>query len=189
MSVEQTSQLIQLILNSVLLVVICSVLTVGLILRCLAIGYQLRLLRQTYFDLLAGSMPLRHSRLVHLKTQLLPLRYHYRLACCSSWTSCTALVCSLISTLLMSLRTLIQLNVLIPIALVFFVIGIGMLLLSIGFVLLDFHRDEQSLLTEIQWILTQCPTPISIASSNLTMSHKPVRRLRSRTNPSASGMN
>ncbi|HEY9700419.1 MAG TPA: hypothetical protein V6D10_24400 [Trichocoleus sp.] len=188
MTVEQTSQLIQLILNSGLLVAICSVLMVGLMFRHLVIGYRLRLLRQTYFDLLTVAIPLRHDRLLHLKIQLRDLRHHYRLTCCSTWAGCTALICSLLSMLTMTLRSLIEANALIPIALVFFVLGIGILLVSIGFVWLDFQADDRSLLQEIQWILTNRSIPVTLAAPKLTLPHRVSQRRQSGVNSSASGM-
>lgn len=131
MSVDQTSQLIQLMLNSVLMMALCGSLAIGLIIRQRAIVSQLRLLKPLYEDAATGLRLFPPERFLQLKAQLRLLRRHYRLIRLACWSANSALVLCAGSTLLLALRTLVLLNRLIPLSLLLFTSGAALLLLGI----------------------------------------------------------
>jgi hypothetical protein len=145
MSVEQTSQLIQLILNSALMVTACVITLGGLLVRHAAINDRLRLTHREYFELFSGIGVLKGDRRSQLRQQLRQLRQRYRLAYRSLLAVHSALVCLLSSTFVMALRTLVNWNGLISGGLVLFAIGVGIFLVGAGFALLDFYTAGRSL--------------------------------------------
>ncbi|NJR59522.1 MAG: DUF2721 domain-containing protein [Cyanobacteria bacterium CRU_2_1] len=162
MSIEQTDQLIRLILNSVLLVTTCAIVFSALIMRHTAIVNRLRSIQKEYFELFGNLeghrrvqrvLPL-DGRLIQLKIQLRRLRQHYRIAHYSVLAAHSALLFCITSTLVISLRTLLNLNLLIHVALVLFVFGVTALLISIGLTLLDYYTCHHSLWDEINWALS-----------------------------------
>ncbi|NJN59144.1 MAG: hypothetical protein HC879_17430, partial [Leptolyngbyaceae cyanobacterium SL_5_9] len=78
MSLEQTNQLIQLVLNSALMMAACVVLLGGLLVRHTATHRQLRSLNQEYSELMVGSVLLKGDRLLQVKHQLRQLRQQYQ---------------------------------------------------------------------------------------------------------------
>jgi hypothetical protein len=159
MSVEQTTQLLQLILNSVLMSVVCAVLVGGLTIRHGNIRQQLQGFHAA--DLSAGGeswhgtaiTELPSSRLNHLRLQIKRLRYRYQVSRYSVLSAYYALFFSLLSCFVLVLRGLVEWNGLIPVALGLFVIGIATLLVAIGLTLMDWHLSDRALLEEVQKLL------------------------------------
>lgn len=131
MSVDQTSQLIQLLLNSLLMMALCGGVAIGLILRQTAIVSQIRLLKPLYSDALNGVKLLAPERFLQLKSQLRLLRHQYRLLGFACWSANSALILSAASTLLLALRTLVFFDRLIPLSLLLFTASSAMLLFSL----------------------------------------------------------
>jgi len=182
MSVEQTTQLIQLILNSVLLSVACAIVLGGLIARHTAIGQQL----QSFYRLehsvnesqewLTGITQLSRSRLN--RKQMHRLRYRFQISRYSVLSAYYALLFAGLSCFTLVLRGLMEWNGLIPIALGCFVIGVATLLVSVGLTLVDWHLSDRALLDEVQQLLS---------FGNNT--HFTGARAQSRERPNASSLN
>jgi hypothetical protein len=154
MSIEQTDQLIRLILNSVLLVIACVVVTGGLMIRHTAITNRLHATQRDYHQLLMASSMANRDRLHQLSLQIRQLRQHYRATHYSVVAAHYALLFCVGSTLVMACRALINLNQLINIALILFVVGIGVLLISVGLTLLDFYAAHRALWDDVIALLT-----------------------------------
>ncbi|WP_088893958.1 hypothetical protein [Leptolyngbya ohadii] len=131
MSIDQTSQLIQLMLNSLLMMAFCGSVVIGLMLRQGAIAAQLRLLKPLHAEAVNGVRSLAPARFMQLKAQLRLLRHSYRLVRIAGWSANGALILCTSSTLLLALRTLILLDRLIPISLLLFTCGAALLLCSL----------------------------------------------------------
>jgi len=155
MTVEQTSQLIQLILNTVLMLAVCGLVLMGLLIRQGTIQQQLHWVNREYREQLMGTALLQGDRFHHLKLQQQELRRHYRQAHASILIAYSALILLVMSTLTLSLRTLWNQGWLIPASMLLFVIGNGVLLLSVGIALWEVRSSTQSLLGEfrdwVQW--------------------------------------
>ncbi|NEQ33758.1 MAG: DUF2721 domain-containing protein [Leptolyngbya sp. SIO4C5] len=138
MTIAQTSQLIQLILNSVLMLVVCIGLLSGLRLRYNTVLQQLQNLQQQSWSRsqLGGSpSPLRGHRQ--------RLQRQYRLASSSHLIMHYVGLLFVGSTFALAARTLLNLGWLIPLALFLFVLGTGGMLLSLSLALLDFYYALQ----------------------------------------------
>jgi multisubunit Na+/H+ antiporter MnhG subunit len=154
MSIEQTSQLIQLIFNSVGMVVSCSLLLNGLLRRQIAESDRFLQLRQQYFDALTVSCGVRSQPLDQLKRSLHHFQYHDRLAAHSLLAIHYSLLLLLGSAFVTALRTMIGADVLITVALVLFTAGVGILFLAVGLTLRDLHFCQRSLQKEMRWLLS-----------------------------------
>jgi len=153
MDVEQTTQLIQLILNSVLMVTACVVVLGVLLMRHTAIHGRLRSMNQEYFQLLGDAVVFRGDRLLQVKHQLLQFRNHYSTTYFSLMLVYLALMTFGASTLLLALRTLVNWQWLITLSLTVFMVGMGVLLSGVGLSLVDFCLSRRSLLEEMNWVL------------------------------------
>jgi hypothetical protein len=153
MSLEQTSQLIQLVLNSALMVTACVIVLGGLQVRHMATHRQLRSLSQEYAELM-GDAVLRGDRLLQVKHQLRQLRQHYQDAYRSILVIHYALLSFVLSGLTVALRTIANADWLIGLALVLFIAGLAILLLGLGLTLADLHTAKRSLWDEINWVLS-----------------------------------
>jgi Protein of unknown function (DUF2721) len=153
MNIEQTSQLIQLILNAVLMVTACVIVLGALLVRHVAMGEWFRLVIREYLELMANSEGLRGDRPLYLKHQLQQLRQHYRIAHNAILVLYYALSVLIVSTFALVLRTLLDWNWLIQLSLALFVIGIAVLLLSVGLALLDFQTSKYLPWGEVSSIL------------------------------------
>ncbi len=153
MSVEQTQQLIQLILNSVLMLTVCVIVLGGLSLRHNALSCQLQSLNQEYFALLKATGLLRGDRPLQIRGQLRQLRQRYRTVHYSIVIIHYALICFVVSTLMLILRTLLHSVFLIHASLVLSMMGLAILLLGMGLALIDFHAAKRSLWEEMNWVL------------------------------------
>lgn len=191
MSVEQTTQLLQLILNSVLMSLACAVLVGGLTVRHGNIRQQL--LEFHAFEGTAGLegwlgkniTELSTARLNHLRLQIKRLRYRYQISRYSVLSAYYALLFSLLSCFVLVLRGMVEWNGLIPAALGLFVLGIATLLVAIGLTLMDWHFSDRALLEEIQKLLgagnttyaTRSPSrsPQRLRSTPLRPNHQNMR--------------
>ncbi|GAB4384794.1 MAG: hypothetical protein Kow00121_48780 [Elainellaceae cyanobacterium] len=170
MSIAQTDQLIRLILNSLLLVVICTIALQGLLNRHGLIVQQLRVAQREFSEL---SEPLDHSgifkqnRYVQHKQHLRQLRQQYRTTYFSLLVAQAALLVCLTSTLMLAFRTLINFDWLIHASLVLFLVGVIGLLSSAGLVLIHFYTANYSLWEELHPMLSANSAVKQLRSTNL----------------------
>lgn len=171
MSVDQTSQLIQLVLNSVLMAIACSVVLLAVVTRQTVTDQQLRRLSRDAQALLDGIDPLqeafiaeevfprayphylpfsvRRERANQLKLQQKHLRQRHRMTQTSILATYAALLLLLINIGLLALRTLIAWDGLVTLSLYLFTAGTLVFLLSVGLALLEVYRSRCSLLEEL----------------------------------------
>ncbi|MBD2464324.1 DUF2721 domain-containing protein [Oscillatoria sp. FACHB-1407] len=153
MSIEQTSQLLQLILNSVLMLTTCVVIWGVLTVRHIAIHHRLRGLNQEYFELLNHAVMLRGDRLHQIRNQLQQFRQRYQTIYLSLLTLYGAVLFLSISAFMIVLRSLLNWQWLITGSLLLFALGTGAMLVGIGLALLDFYRSRQTMVEEMSWVL------------------------------------
>lgn len=161
MSVEQTTQLIQLILNSLLMTLACALLLSRISFRQTALEEGLQAARQCIERLGLGSEGTggdRYTgRVLQAKKHLRQLQHRYKVVRYSVLANAYALMCAIASTLILALRTLINLEWLVPISLGLFVFGVTLLLLGVGLMLLDLHTADRALWDEVTSLLTGKP--------------------------------
>lgn len=156
MSVEQSTQLIQLILNSILISVACALVLGGLTARQVALEERLQLLARQYSDYadqLESGAGLRSDRVSYVKKALRQVQYRCHISHYSVLAAHYALLFSIVSVLILAFRTAINLDWLIPIALACFILGIAILLLGVGLTLIDLHLSDRPLLEDVRGIL------------------------------------
>ncbi|MBF2084323.1 hypothetical protein [Thermoleptolyngbya sp. C42_A2020_037] len=155
MSIEQTTQLIQLILNSVLMVAVGAAVWLGLMLRWVWLDSLLRgaggeVLRDEMKGL--GDRPWRleqswgrgaYRSLLALRRSNRRLKRHHQMVAVSLLVAHGSLLLLVSSTLLLALRTLVQANWLIQLSLGVFVLGVGGVLLALGLCLTDWAMTEE----------------------------------------------
>jgi hypothetical protein len=145
MSVEQTTQLIQLMLNSVLMGVVCALVLGGLTARHTTLSEEIQALQQASAQETNGD---------EVRSQVLQRRqqryFHtrYRIMGYSVMMAYYALFFSILSGFLLALRALFGWDWLIPVALVLFAIGISTLLVAVGLTLVEWHLSNRPLLDE-----------------------------------------
>lgn len=163
MSVEQTTQLIQLILNSVLMTIACALLLSRLGMRQTALEERLQVANRQCLDLLEAGTESRSdvtssdrftNRVLQAKKHLRQLQYRYRIVHYGMVANHYALLCAIASTLTLALRSLLDLEWLIPISLALFVFGVALLLMGVGLTLIDLHTADRSLWEEITSLLS-----------------------------------
>jgi hypothetical protein len=151
MSVEQTSQLIQLILNSVLMTFVCVMAMGRLGVRHTAVEEKLKQANHQYADLRQkGQRLASEPRLAPAKKALLNLKRRHQVTRYSLLLAHYALLFAIGSTLAMVLRALIYADWLIIFSLSVFVISVLLLLLSIGLTLLDLQTSRLPLWEEVK---------------------------------------
>jgi hypothetical protein len=143
MSVEQTDQLIRLILNSILIVIACAIVFNSFLMRHAAILNRMRAVQQDYVDLLRTT-----------ETHLRHLRHSYRMAHASVLLAQAALLFCVASTVVIAFRTFIPANWLIQMALLLFIGGVALLLVSVAVMLHDIRTANTSLWEELNWTLS-----------------------------------
>ncbi|PSB18215.1 DUF2721 domain-containing protein [Phormidesmis priestleyi ULC007] len=153
MSVEQTTQLIQLILNSVLMIVACAFILAGLLLRRSALEYRLQTTSLEYCQVLHLAYESQGDRLLLLKKQLRHLQQQVKLAQKGTISIHYAFLVFVASTFTLSLRTVVDATWLITTALALFVVGIGILLLSVTLLLLDLHKSDRPFWQELKGMI------------------------------------
>ncbi len=141
MSVEQTTQLIQLILNSVLMSVACALVLSGLTVRYVAIGDRLEDSHQE--DRLNINLDLARNHSM-TRRQLRRLHQRHSLSRYSVLTAYYALLFSGLSCFALALRGILDWNWLISVALGVFVIGIATLLVAVGLTLIEIHLSDSA---------------------------------------------
>ncbi|MEX0269859.1 DUF2721 domain-containing protein [Leptolyngbyaceae cyanobacterium UHCC 1019] len=139
MSVEQTTQLIQLILNSVLMSVACAVVLCGLTERHAAIGDRLEDIQPE--DRLNTTLDIIRNHPIR-RRQLRRLQQRYSISRYSVLTAYYALLFSGLSCFALALRGILDWNWLISVALGVFVFGIAALLVAIGLTLIEIHLSD-----------------------------------------------
>jgi len=159
MSVEQTTQLIQLILNSVLMSVACALVLGGLTARHAGISQQLQTIQRPEQDLnpeigQPDSLLMFRERVTYLRGQRRRLRYRQQILRYSVLSAYYALFLSVLSCLVLVLRGIMDWNGLIPIALGMFVIGVATLLVAVGLTLIDWHLSDRPLIEETRTLLS-----------------------------------
>ena len=166
MSVEQTTQLIQLILNSVLMTFACILLLNRVSLRQTALEETLQVASRQCLDLLEASdmrgkarndskgADRGTNRILQAKKSLRQLQYRYQVVRYGVLANAYALLCAIASTFALALRTLIDLEWLVPISLGLFMFGVTLLLLGVILVLVDLHTADRSLWDEISNLLS-----------------------------------
>ena len=177
MSVEQTTQLIQLILNSVLMIVACAFILAGLLLRRSALEHRLQTTSLEYYQVLHLAYKSQGDRLLLIKKQLRHLQQQVKLAQKGTIAIHYAFMVFVASTFTLSLRTVLDATWLITTALALFVVGIGILLLSVTLLLLDLHQSDRPFWQEIKGII------IPHQSDVVELRHDRVVGARSRKSP------
>ena len=166
MSVEQTTQLIQLILNSMLMIVACALLLSRITTRQTLLEESLQAANRQCLELLGLSgerwseghgADRSTSRALQAKKHLRQLQHRYKVVRYSVLANAYALMCAIASTLSLSLRALINLEWLVPIALGLFVFGVTLLLLGVGLMLLDLHTADRTLWDDVTTLLIGRP--------------------------------
>lgn len=156
MSVEQTTQLIQLILNSVLMGVVCALVLGGLTVRHSALSEEIQALNQ------AGTQDVNwdgiRSQVLQQRQQRRYLHTRYRIMGYGVLMAYYALLFSILSGFLLALRGLVGWDWLIPVALVVFAIGISTLLVAVSLTLLEWHLSNRPLLDEAGNLLSMGKT-------------------------------
>lgn len=161
MTVEQTSQLIQLILNSALMVVVCGLVLLGMLVRQGTLQQQLHWVNREYREQLMGTAILQGDRFQYLKNQQQELRRHYRQAQAGILIAYSALLLLLMSSFMLALRTLWNQDWLIPASMVMFGVGNGVLVLSVGMAIFEIRSASNSLLGELRdWVQWRDPEGI-----------------------------
>jgi hypothetical protein len=159
MSVEQTTQLIQLILNSVLMSVACALVISGLTVRHAKICDRLEEL-SGQDDLLSTDRDSLRSQPILARKQLRHWQNRHILSRYSVLTAYYALFFSTASCFALALRSILLWNWLISVALGIFVFGISALLVAVGLTLLEIHLSDRPLLDEASrlWHWSKQPT-------------------------------
>lgn len=167
MSIAETSQLLQLILNSVLLMGTCALLLTGLAVRYGAVCRQRRGLQRSYQILLRQSDPL-SDRLPLIRAQLRQLRRQYRWVRAALMFGNLAILLSVGSTFNLALRTLWQWDQLIQLALLLFLLSSGMLLVSLSLWLMDCRLSHR-------WVAQDHKLDLRPSSRSLSQTVRPTR--------------
>lgn len=149
MTVQQTSQLIQLILNSVLMVNASAIVLAILMLRYGMVHNQLRSLNQTYIAELEQEDSWWSKHLLRVNRQLRLLQQRYRSTVTSVFIVQSAVVTFATSTLLLTLRTILSIDWLITGSLWLFIIGIVVLLAGVAIAFLDIYHTGRLLREDI----------------------------------------
>ncbi len=162
MSVEQTTQLIQLILNSVLLTVACALALGRLGIRQATVEEHLKAASRHYSDLLElrgemegnGKVLSLQSRLNQAKKTLRQLQQRYQVLHQSLLATHYAFLFAVISTFTMTLRSLVNADWLINLAIGLFVVSVSVLLLGVGWTLVEIHHSKLPLWQEVEGMLS-----------------------------------
>jgi hypothetical protein len=163
MSVEQTTQLIQLVLNSVLMVLACAFVLSGLLLRRSVLENRLQATSIEYFQILhrinlprsASGGALQTNRLLFLKKRLRHLQNQVKTSRASILGIYYALIVFAVSVFSLSIRSLIGAEWLVSGSMTLFIVGVVMLLVSLALVVFDLHKSENPLWQDMRDTLTQ----------------------------------
>lgn len=186
MSVEQTSQLIQLILNSVLMILACVIGLVGLRWYLIGIGDRLRSSYLSYSEAVAHLSTL--SRLSLLRNQSHELRRRYKRCHSNIHILSCALILFVASSFFLSFRGLVNYNWLMSISLICFISGLVIFLIAVLIILADLNRTQQTLwsdLNQLRWPIAPLSTVNSSKSSSTLSSALSVSPLQRSASPIA----
>lgn len=181
MSVEQTTQLIQLILNSVLMSVACALVLSGLTVRHATIGDRLEESRQD--EPLNANLDLTRDHPMP-RRQLRRLQQRYSISRYSVLTAYYALLFSTLSCFALAVRGILDWNWLISIALGIFVLGTAALLVAVGLTLIEIHlSDSAKQIHRNRPLLDEASNPWRWEKQSRIRSHsrRPVKRILERT--------
>jgi hypothetical protein len=158
MTVEQTTQLTQLVLNSVLMVLACAFVLGGLLLRRSVLENRLQTTSIEYFQILHRVNDLRgesdgqlqRHRFRFLKKRLRHLQQQVKAAHVSILGLYYALMLFATSVFSLSMRTIVSAAWLISSAMALFLGGVVILLFSVALVLLELHKSENPVWQEMR---------------------------------------
>lgn len=140
MSIDDPTQLIQLILNSVLMVLTCTVVLGGLLLRRSVLENRVHLFSVEYLQRLNHfEQP---NRLV-LKKQIRCLQQRIKSANNGILVIYYALALFVSSTFVLAIRTVLSAEWLVTGSLALFIAGTAILLFSVAIVLVDLHHSDR----------------------------------------------
>ena len=182
MSIEQTAQLIQLILNSMLMVVGCASVAGRLGMRHSALTDRLQNSVDCYAEALEIESSLARQplaadpRLILAKKQLRQLQSRHTLTSASLLAVHAALFLAIANVFLLALRSLLELDWLIPLSFGVFIAGIASLLLGVGLTLIDLHRVDRALWDEVRELLSLGQPKDSAKSASRMRSSRPRTR-------------
>lgn len=151
MSIDDPTQLIQLILNSVLMLLACAFVLGGLLLRRSVIENRLQITNVEYFQILDRFD--RSSRSLMLQKQIRHLQQRVKSANNGILILYYALGLFVASTFILSIRTVVSLEWLVTGSMALFVAGTAILLFSVAIVLVDLHHSDRPFWQEMRDIL------------------------------------
>jgi len=151
MSIDDTTQLIQLILNSVLMLLACAFVLGGLLLRRSVIENRLQITNVEYFQILERFD--QSNRLSMLQKQLRYLQQRIKSANNGILVMSYALILFVASTLTLAIRTVLSAEWLVMGSMALFVAGTAILLFSVAIVLVDLHHCDRPFWQEMRDIL------------------------------------
>lgn len=151
MSIDDPTQLIQLILNSVLMLLACAFALGGLLLRRSVIENRLQITNVEYFQILDRVD--RSNRSLMLQKQIRHLQQRVKSANNGILVMYYALGLFVASTFILSIRTVWSLEWLVTGSMALFVAGTAILLFSVAIVLVDLHQSDRPFWQEMRDIL------------------------------------
>lgn len=151
MSIDDPSQLIQLILNSVLMLLACAFVLGGLLLRRSVIENRLQITNVEYFQLLDRFE--QSNRSLMLQKQIRHLQQRVKSANNGILVMYYALGLFVSSTFILSIRTVLSAEWLVTGSMALFVAGTAILLFSVAIVLVDLHQSDRPFWQEMRDIL------------------------------------
>lgn len=156
MSIAQTSQLLQLVLNSAVMMVIALIWWGVVVFRLNMVSNHMQRLRRQCRRTQADDD--RQQLLMRLRQRRHDLTVRYRLTRHSALIMHYVLLSLMASLLLLSLRALVNSNLLITSALFLFVLGAAGILLSVALALMEFYQLNLLMVQEPDWFDTK-PSP------------------------------
>ncbi|MBW4442189.1 MAG: DUF2721 domain-containing protein [Plectolyngbya sp. WJT66-NPBG17] len=151
MSIDDTTQLIQLILNSVLMLLACAFVLGGLLLRRSVIENRLQITNVEYFQSLDRFD--QSNRLLMLQKQIRYLQQRVKSASNGILVMYYALILFVSSTFALAIRTVFSAKWLVTGSMALFVAGTAILLFSVAIVLVDLHQSDRPFWQEMRDIL------------------------------------
>jgi hypothetical protein len=160
-SIAQTSQLLQLVLNSAVMMVIALIWWGIVVFRLNTVSHHMHRLRRQYHRSKAkGSQP---RGLLRLRQHCQELTVRYRLNRHSALIMHYVLLSLMASLFCLALRALMNSNLLITVALFLFVLGAGGILLSVALALMEFYQLNLLTIEGSDWSKPM-PTPTAMVT-------------------------
>ncbi len=159
-SIAQTSQLLQLVLNSAVMMVIALIWWGVVVFRLNTVSNQMQRLKRQY----RRTQPDNNQQLrIRLRHHRHDLTVRYRVTRHSALIMYYVLLALVTSLFLLSLRALIHSNLLITVSLFLFVTGAAGILLSVALALMEFYQLNVLTGQELDWSDIR-PSPSSMVS-------------------------